>query len=267
MGMSLIRYMFQSKCLLTGLLFLLLSSLSSQVVIEGKEIFLHAHNDYEQVPPLFRVASLPIHSIEVDIFEYNNRLVVSHDDEDLDNKPTLEELYLKPLSEHLSDWPHLQWLFIDIKEITPTILSRLNEDLSKYRSLFRQRNEMRRLGQLTVIISGDVDRQALLKEDYLMFFVDGRKFDIYMESPSPLMPVISTNFESFSKWEETGELTANEISRIRSFLNKATDQNKLVRFWNVPEGVAPWKFLLEVGVSFIGLDDFSPFLEVMNIED
>ena len=266
MGMSLISYMFQSKCLLTWLLFLFLTNLNGQVTIDGKEIFLHAHNDYEQVPPLFRVASLPIHSIEVDIFEHNDRLVVSHDDEELDKKPSLQELYLQPLSEHLSDWPHLQWLYIDIKEMTPTILMRLTNELSKYPSLFRQRNELRTSGQLTAIISGDVDRTALLKGDYPMFFVDGRKFDIYMEASSPLMPVISANFESFSKWEETGKLTANELSRLRSFLSKAKDQDKLVRFWNVPEGVAAWKFLLDLGVSFIGLDDFSPFLDEMNIE-
>lgn len=57
----------------------------------------HSHNDYTRDKPLHEALSYGFTSIEVDVFLHDNRMVVTHDNKHLDEKPTIQELYLDPL--------------------------------------------------------------------------------------------------------------------------------------------------------------------------
>ena len=59
----------------------------------------HSHNDYTRDRPLFDALTYGFTSIEVDVYWQKGRMVVTHDDKNLDEKPTLQELYLDPLVE------------------------------------------------------------------------------------------------------------------------------------------------------------------------
>ena len=58
----------------------------------------HSHNDYTRDSPLYDALKYGFTSIEVDVYWHKGRMVVTHDDKLLDEKPTLQELYLNPLS-------------------------------------------------------------------------------------------------------------------------------------------------------------------------
>ena len=57
----------------------------------------HSHNDYTRDRPLYDALDNGFTSIEVDVYLHENRMVVTHDNKLLDEKPTIQELYLDPL--------------------------------------------------------------------------------------------------------------------------------------------------------------------------
>ncbi|HLO79789.1 MAG TPA: hypothetical protein VK166_02455, partial [Chitinophagaceae bacterium] len=116
----------------------------------------HSHNDYEQKEPFFAAYREGFNSIEADVWLADGKLLVGHDQKDLQASRTLEDLYLKPILAKLKEnkgRPYPQkgkelQLMIDIKSEATATLDALTALIRKYPDLAKNK-------KLTVTISGN----------------------------------------------------------------------------------------------------------------
>ncbi|MFT5883877.1 MAG: hypothetical protein ACI9IP_000327 [Arcticibacterium sp.] len=239
---------------------LLLFHLSS----EGQALK-HSHNDYEQAKPLETALLYHFNSIESDITEFQGRLIVSHDAKNLHQKPTLEVLYLKPLSLAFQKQSSLQYFFIDVKNRQENTLDLLHELVSSYDRLFLKRGESLGQHKVQIILSGDVERMELVDSNvYPYFFVDGRLSDINQNINSAVMPIISANFQLVEPWRINQQLSPSQKERLSTFVNQIHQENKKLRFWNTRDETIFWQLLQDIGVDIIGTDHIQELNEFIN---
>ena len=125
----------------------------------------HAHNDYENERPLFQALESDFRSIEIDVFEHNGQLKVSHLGHNLRNRPSLTELYFDPLDSYLKRNPSLQlWLLIDLKQEDRSLLDLLHAEVQKKSHLFKSKGAAE-IRPIQIILSGSVDRELIAKKD------------------------------------------------------------------------------------------------------
>jgi len=90
------------KIFLIALILFWSFSLYCQNELFGIPVIAHSHNDYKQNSPLTTAIDNNFASIEIDIFEHNGEIVVAHDEEELNESPTIEDLYFNRIfSSHL----------------------------------------------------------------------------------------------------------------------------------------------------------------------
>ncbi len=244
--------------LLVGLILLLNSVAQGQVLM-------HSHNDYNQTRPLETALLSHFNSVEADVTEFENQLIVSHDTKDLSEKPTLEDLYLKPLTKDFCEHSSLKFLFIDIKKRQLGTLNLLHDLISKYEVLFLRRGESLKKNKIQIIISGDVDRKSLVESDtYPYFFVDGRLADLNLDIDSAVMPIISANFQLVERWRKGEKLSNNQKEKLKTLVKHIHQENKKLRFWNTRDETIFWQLLKDIGVDIIGtdhIDELNQFIE------
>ena len=225
------------------------------------KIQMHSHNDYEQEFPLSTALSYNFKSIEVDVFEYQDDIIVSHDDDNLHQKPTLKELYLEPLSNYPFKENQTIYLLIDLKSKSNTILWVLHELLDSYAHLFKTREGDSQHAPIQVILSGSVDTEFVIANDsFSYFFVDGRPNDLSKDYDSHLMPLISTDFEDLLCWKSTKRLTKSTIDPVLKLIKATHQEGKIIRFWNTPETPKLWDLLIALKVDLIGVDNLEQFV-------
>ena len=143
----------------------------------------HAHNDYEQDRPLYEALENGFTSIEIDVHSYRGKAVISHDDEDLGSKPTIQELYLDPLSKIIKEnngsvFPGNKEqliLMIDLKEDKDLLMQILTKDLVAYDLLIESSLDAHDIWKpLQVIISGDPPIRSIVHDKTGYFYLDGR---------------------------------------------------------------------------------------------
>lgn len=221
---------------------------------QKSSIYTHSHNDYLQTEPLFTAVKFQMNSIEIDVALYKKEVKVCHIPIFLKSKSNFEQLYLKPLLENKNKLSSVKFLFIDIKSSSSSLLKTLNNLLSEYDVLFKTRNSNKH-NKIQVIISGSVNRSALVKDNSLNYlFADGGFGDLSKGIDSNLMPVISANYKSLSKKDR------------KILITLAHKENKKVRFWNTTDNKKSWKKLVDLNVDFIGVDNienFSKFQETL----
>ena len=222
---------------------------------------LHSHNDYEQEFPLTTALSNNFKSIEVDIFEYDNDIIVSHDDDDLNLKPTLSKLYLEPLSIYPFEKKQTTFLLVDLKMEGHKILNDLHILLKSYPNLFKNRTDLTQNGPIQVILSGSVDKDYVISNDsFSYFFLDGRIIDLVNEYDSSIVPLISANIEDFLCWKPNKKITKSDLRPIISAIDNTHQQGKMIRFWNTSDSPELWDLLLAMKVDLIGVDDINKFM-------
>lgn len=225
----------------------------------------HSHNDYEKPQPFTAAYKQQFGSIEADIFLKDNQLYVAHTKEELTNARTLEELYLKPLSEIIeenkgftyADKKRQLQLMIDIKtEAVPT-LNKLTEQLKQYHSLVACHT-------LKIVISGN--RPAPSDFSGLPAFIhfDAQFTVEYPEAALKKVEMFSDNFKNYTQWNGQGNITAADSIAIIAAVKKAHALNKKVRFWNAPDTKDAWRFFMNAGVDYINtdrIDEISTYLK------
>ena len=238
------------------LLFFITSSIHAQ-----KPIFLsHSHNDYEQEEPLTKALAHNFNSIEVDIFEYNGNIVVSHDDDDLEHKPSLKALYLNPLARYPFPAKQSIFLLIDLKMEGKSILEVLNDEISEYPQLFKSRSSNYSKAPLQIVLSGSVNKEYVLSNDeFQYFFLDGRLDDLVKEYDSKLVPLISSNIEDLYCWRPSKKVTKDKLKPLIEAIQNVHKQDKLIRFWNTPDEPNLWDLLVALNIDIIGVDDLDKF--------
>jgi hypothetical protein len=231
----------------------------------------HAHNDYEHTRPLLDALDQGFCSVEADIFLTSKGLMIGHTLLDLKSDRTLEKLYLKPLHDRAKanggkvyrDGPPF-YLLIDVKTDAKKTYPVLHELLEKYADLLTTtRDGKTETKAVTVIISGNCDRDAINKQEVRYAAIDGRPQDLEKKKTASRIPWVSADWGSQFKWKGVGPFPEEERKKLQSYVAKAHQQGRMVRFWGTPDQPALWQVQLDAGVDLINTDrlaDLKAFL-------
>jgi len=222
----------------------------------------HAHNDYEHKRPLLDALAHGFCSVEADVFLVDGELLVGHARKDLRPGRTLEKLYLDPLRQRARDnggrvyrdGPTV-YLLVDVKSEAKPTYAALDRVLARYDDLLSvTRDDKFRPGAVTVVVSGNCDREAITAQKVRRAAIDGRPPDLDSTAPAHLIPWVSARWGALFRWQGKGPMPEAERARLRAFVAKAHKHGRLVRFWATPEAPAVWGELLACGVDLLNTD-------------
>jgi alkaline phosphatase len=212
---------------------------------------IHSHNDYLQNAPFWDAFANGAKSIEVDVFLKNDTLYATHDEVDIIPSHTIEILYLDPIKKvmdlELGQLRELQ-LLIDIKSETYTTLAKIVSVMEKYPDIINNPN-------ITVLISGNRPKTeeygnypSFIKFDYQSLE------DISSTEAWKKVGLISLPFYKYSRWNGKGRLTADDLVKVKTTIDKAHSYHKPFRFWATPDSKTAWKAFNDLGVDYINTD-------------
>jgi hypothetical protein len=227
-----------------------------------------AHNDYAHPRPLWDALANGFTFVEADVFLVDGKLLVAHDLKDVKPERSLEELYLKPLlmlskakkDPIYSGYKKPFWLMIDIKADGVKVYAELEKLLVGYRPMLSKWTDAGKgPGSVAIVLSGDRPVTEVAKQKERWVAIDGRPDDLAKNPPIGLTPWISTAYSDF-KWTFP-ELTAEQRTTLKSYIDKAHEQKRLVRFWGTPDTPAFWRMQGELGVDLLNTDKLVAFRE------
>jgi len=225
--------------------------------------FAHSHNDYERGEPLFEALERGFVSIEADVFLREGRLLVGHEESDLETNWTLETLYLDPLS----DWIREQggsvfrdraelMLVVDIKSEADSTYRELEVTLNAFRDILRCTEDgIVRPGPVHVILSGQRPWNRIVHARSRCASLEGRFADLASELSAELLPVIADDWNVHFTWRADpdfeGPLSQTEREKLRDFVRRAHEKGRKVRLWNTPDNELAWRELRSADVDLI----------------
>lgn len=225
----------------------------------------HAHNDYEQDIPVSTALDHGFASLEVDIAFDGIYIRVSHDDEDLFNKPKFEESYLASILSRPDLGSNGLILLIDIKAYSDALLSALFTILIKHEDRLVSRDEPNEVeNKIKLILSGDIPRTEIITHStnpYL--FVDGRLNETDLNASSIVVPMISIDFMDIPELTGAYNNEGSTEEMILKSIDIVQSKEKMIRFWNTKNKESLWLSLIELGVDQIGVDDIEYFCQIM----
>ncbi|MEZ4828879.1 MAG: endonuclease/exonuclease/phosphatase family protein [Bacteroidia bacterium] len=222
----------------------------------------HSHNDYEQVRPLQTALENGFCSIEADVWLIDGKLYVSHNRPLITPRsPTLESLYLEPLSQRVTEnygWIYPGYnqpiqLLVDFKNEGEATYRKLKEVLESYTYLLKAGSNHPQ--PVEIVISGDRPVAAIAADSSRLVCVDGRPGDLAEVYDPQLVPLISERYGEITSWKGKDEITEGELMGIRALAEQAHRQGKKLRLWATPESENVWQTLLNAGVDYINTDD------------
>jgi hypothetical protein len=230
----------------------------------------HSHNDYTRDKPLFDALSYGFTSIEVDVYWQNGRMVVTHDDKLLNEKPTIQELYLDPLRSIIENNGGTVYkghdiqlvLMVDLKSDKEQTYLALKDIFADYLDIIEWYKKDEKIhGPIQVLLTGGPPIDLILDEEDRYFYVDGAVEQWSMDYPVSLMPRASTNYRNYFSWYGKGEMSSSEEEKLKELIQKAHDAGRKVRFWGCPNKNEVWKKLMDEGANWINVDDLKGFNE------
>ncbi|MGW1378740.1 phosphatidylinositol-specific phospholipase C/glycerophosphodiester phosphodiesterase family protein [Streptomyces sp. NPDC002446] len=232
----------------------------------------HAHNDYAHPRPLLDALDHGFGSVEADIWLVGGRLLVAHEESDLDPARTLEALYLDPLRRRVRAnggtvyRGHLRTLqlLIDIKSAGEPAYRALSRVLHRYRDLLSVcRSGRVHGGPVTAVVSGDRAARPPMEAERVRYaFYDGRPEDLGGAAPASFAPLISASWTDVFRWQGVGPMPGHERERLRQLVAAAHAERRRLRFWATPDVAGPartavWTALREAGVDHLNSDDLA----------
>ena len=195
-------------------------------------------------------------SLEVDIAFDGLEIRVTHEVEDLINKPFFESNYLKPYFDAPKSSEHTYILLVDLKNFSNEMLDHLHNLLVKYDQHLVKRGEVAGPGKTRVLLSGAYHRINVINENrYIYFFIDGR-LEYLSQGISPdVMPWISTNFTHHSSYKGYFWIGRKNKKALQALVDKVHGQGYRLRFWKTPDRRKIWNLLRDLGVDVIATDD------------
>jgi hypothetical protein len=222
----------------------------------------HAHNDYEHKRPLFDALDQGFCSVEADVFLRGDQLLVGHTLMSLRPERTLQKLYLDPLRECVranggkvfGGGPDF-YLLIDVKTEAKSTYAALDKVLAGYADLLSVTED----GQfkpraITVVISGNRDRDTMAAQKVRYAGFDGRASDLDSTTTADFLPWISDRWGAHFQWTGKGPMPEEERTKLKKFVRQAHERGRLVRFWAIPESPVVWKELRAAGVDLLNTD-------------
>ncbi|WP_282112871.1 alkaline phosphatase [Maribacter stanieri] len=236
------------RLLRIAITFLFLASINTGFSQDYK---VHSHNDYKQNVPFWKAFGAEVQSIEVDVFYIDDKLMVAHELNEIQQDKTLERLYLNPLKEAIAlkmvSGKEIQ-IMVDVKTDAYKTLDAIVGSLKDYPTIISNEN-------FKIIISGN--RPAL--EEYVNY-PDFISFDY--QSIEPIndaktldkIALVSLSFKNYSEWNGKGRLTVDDYNKVIAVIDKAHELEKPFRFWATPDSKSAWKAFTNMGVDFINTD-------------
>lgn len=227
----------------------------------------HAHNDYEHERPLLDALDHGFRSIEADIHLIDGELLVAHDREDTVPGRTLQSLYLDPLSDRIRRNGGSVYgegttliLLVDVKSEAEPTYAVLRAVLREYGDIVTTyAGDEATERAVTVVVSGNRAREAMLDEEIRYAAYDGRPQDLteHANAPPAFIPLVSAPWYGISAWRGEGPLPELDRKRLRTLVRSAHGQGRMLRFWATADTATVWEALVEENVDLIGADDLS----------
>ncbi len=232
----------------------------------------HAHNDYLHKRPLLDALDHGFASVEADIFLEDGKLLVAHTVFEIKPERTLQKLYLDPLRERakasggrvFKDGPAFH-LMIDVKTEAKPTWAALAKVLDEYADILTVWKDGKTEAKaVTVVISGNWDREGIKAANPRRAAIDGRPKDLDGGESAELIPWVSASWGSMFQWKGDGPMPADELTKLKEHVAKAHAQKRKVRFWATPDRAEAWRVQKDAGVDFINTDklaELRAFLE------
>jgi alkaline phosphatase len=215
----------------------------------------HSHNDYEQANPFYEAWENGFGSIEADIFLQYDKLLVAHEQKELNNTRTLQSLYLDPLKkviEKNDGFPYADknkqlQLLVDVKTDSIKTLNKLVEILKNYPSIIN-------CNKIKITISGNRPsaEKFITYPSYIYF--DGVLSKDYSAKALSKIVMLSDDFKSYSLWNGNDSILKNDWQILEMAIVKAHQLKKKVRFWDAPDNENSWQIFMRVKVDYINTD-------------
>ena len=211
---------------------------------------LHSHNDYKNAVPFWTAIVHGFQSIEVDVILRDNKLYVAHGKGEIDEKRTLESLYLAPLNaaivQGFIQTDELQ-LLIDIKSEAHATLEKVMEAIDRFPTIKKD-------PRVAFVISGNRPKVSRYEDypDHILF--DYQEIGSMENLPLDKIGLVSISFRKVSRWNGEGKLVESGLQRVKAAINEAHEIGKPFRFWASPDSKTSWKTLHKLGVDYINTD-------------
>jgi alkaline phosphatase len=222
----------------------------------------HSHNDYNQAVPFYHAFNSGFGSVEADVFLVNGKLLVAHDEKNLQAKRTLKAMYLDPIKKALKkDTSRQLTLLVDIKKDSGPVLLKLIDELKPLRKFCKGDNPK---GRLFILISGSRPLPALFKTYPHYIYFDEDLTSIYTPEQLSRIGQISLRYSIYSKWKGIGTIPANDEQKLKNVIDSVHTLGKPIRFWDAPDNIAGWKELQKLHADMLGtdrIDELSAYLK------
>lgn len=252
-------FLFLGFCLLSCTLPTI--EVKAQTVADSPTPFAHSHNDYAKKKPLWGALENGCTSIEIDVFAHQGELIVSHINLGLNRKPSLNELYLKPLFDYLKDQ---EWIFeglplilmIDFKTSEQETLPLLLEEIKDYKHLFTHVSNNQFVAKpLQLVISGrGFSYNAVKNNERIYVFLDGSVHHCNHDFPEILVERSSARYHSIFSWKGKKTIPKDDQEKLNELVALAKRCGHTLRFYAMPEKEKIWREFLDAGVHWINVD-------------
>lgn len=225
----------------------------------------HSHNDYRHSRPLHDALDHGFCSIEADVFLINNLLYIGHERHELIKENNLEALYLKPLMERCQQndgyvypnkTPVILW--IDFKTKAETTYAALEKLLDNYADILTTfENSTIHPKAVTVILTGSCPGFETFQNSQMKRYatLSGGFNHLNADFGQDVQYAICENWNKICSWRGEGDISSDQLERLREIVDKSHQLGRKVRFWNVPPKESVWQVLVDLNVDFINTDD------------
>ena len=209
----------------------------------------HSHNDYEQRNPFHLAYNEQFGSIEADVHLVGGKLLVGHDNKNLTEQRSLENLYLIPLVQYNDKQRKLQ-LLIDIKTEAVSTLDALIKILQRYP--FITKNPL-----IKIVVSGNRPEENNYAKYPGYIWFDGRLNKSYTSEQLKKIALLSDNYNNFTAGNGSIPIRPADLERITLAVKKAHDLQKPIRLWASPDFPEAWEALISLGIDYINTDNIN----------
>lgn len=229
----------------------------------------HAHNDYVHKRPLEEALENGFTSIEIDVFLHKGQLKVAHVPLGLDDKKTLEELYLEPIAKRVRE--NGGWVYkgveqpvifmIDFKTEGTETYAKLKEVMTKYADIITTYSNgvVKQQRAVNILISGSSPVTSLMKEETSACSIDGGIGSIGNTDKRKVCSRYSSSWGSYFNWKGKGPMPPKQRELLDSLVAQVHAQGKEIRFWAIPDNERVWKVLLDAGVDWVNTNRLAEY--------
>lgn len=227
----------------------------------------HAHNDELRDRPLLDALAVGCRSIEVDVYDVGGDLLVGYDRADVKPGRNLDSMYLKPLFELVQQH---EWIFpdrqplilmVEFKGERDACYALLQKQLEPYRAMLHRMEDGKRVrGPVRVVVSGKRPKNEIAASKTRLVDLDSQPGEFPNES-AELCAVQSVSWKELFPTVVELQLGADDHAKLKALADRARQQGRLLRIYDMPDTEQAWKLALDVGVGLVNTNRLSEFAE------